>query len=84
MTYKQQYNAAFALVTHVNYWSKFDWMIEADYSKMSINRGWRRLNRIHNEVDVRHPAETYKCGLFHQLDYNRRNYSNSHLIFNTM
>ncbi|KAI3779089.1 hypothetical protein L2E82_08571 [Cichorium intybus] len=82
VTYKQQYNYAFAPLSHVDYWLESDWKIEADYSKLSVSRGRRRSNRFRNEMDVRHPDEPRRCGLCHQPGHNRRNCSNSQPRYN--
>nr|KAJ0222719.1 hypothetical protein LSAT_V11C200062010 [Lactuca sativa] len=58
-TYKQQYNYAFAPLSHS------DWKIEANYSKLSVSRGRRHSNRFRNEMDVRHPNEPRRRGLCH-------------------
>ncbi|XP_023743043.2 uncharacterized protein LOC111891205 [Lactuca sativa] len=82
MTYRQQYNFGFVPLPHVDYWLDSNWTIEADYSKLSVHRGRRRANRIHNEMDICHPDEPRRCTLCHQPGHNRRNCSNSQQRFN--
>lgn len=82
MTYIQQYNFGFVPLPHVDYWLDSNWTIEADYSKLSVHRGRRRANQIHNEMDIRHPDEPHRCTLCHQPGHNRRNCSNSQPRFN--
>ncbi|CAI9293003.1 unnamed protein product [Lactuca saligna] len=72
MTYRQQYNFGFVPLPHVDYWLDSNWTIEADYSKLSVHRGRRRANRIHNEMDIRHPDEPRRCTLCHQPELRRR------------
>ena len=84
MTYREQYRFDFIPLSRVDYWSKSNWKIEADFSKLSVHRAQRRVNRFHNEMDIRHPDEPRRCGLCHQHGHNRRNCPNSLPRFNEM
>lgn len=76
-TYRQQYHSSFVPLPHVEYWLNPSWNVQADYSKLSVGRGWRRVNRIRNEMDIRHTRTPGRCGIYHETGHNRSSCLNS-------